>query len=66
MAMTLRLTDEQMQRLRGTAEREGVSMQVVAARAIDEYTNRRRARRDELIASFVSDRADLLQRLKDA
>lgn len=64
--MTLRLSDEQTERLRTTAEREGVSMQTVAARAIDEYTRRRTARRDELIASFVADRADLLKRLADA
>ncbi|HEY4006038.1 MAG TPA: hypothetical protein VGM60_12765 [Pseudonocardia sp.] len=39
--MTLRLTDEQTEALRRQAEREGVSMQVVAQRAITEYVTGR-------------------------
>ena len=53
MAMTLRLTDEQAERLRATAEREHTSMQAVAIRAIEEYTTRRVRRRDELLRQIV-------------
>jgi predicted transcriptional regulator len=38
--MTLRLTDEETEALRGQAEREGRSMQVVARAAIQEYLER--------------------------
>ena len=63
MAMTLRLSEEQTQRLRETAERESLSMQAVAAKAIDEYTQRRTQRRDELLAKIVNQDADVLKRL---
>jgi hypothetical protein len=52
VAMTLRLTDEQTEALRRQAEREGVSMQVVAQRAITEYV----AGRD--LAADVDDALD--------
>ena len=37
MAMTLRLSDEEQEKLRRRAEQEGVSMQELARRAIREY-----------------------------
>jgi hypothetical protein len=37
MAMTLRLTDDEQEALRGRAEVEGVSMQELARRAVREY-----------------------------
>ena len=40
MAMTLRLTDEEQAALRERAEREGVSMQDAARRAVREYITR--------------------------
>jgi predicted transcriptional regulator len=66
MAMTLRLSDEQTARLRETAEREGASMQATAVRAIEQYVNRRTARRDELLAQIVERDAGLLKRLADS
>jgi len=66
MAMTLRLTPEQTEALRKTADVEGRSMQSVALAAIDEYTSRRTRRRDALISEFIDERADLLSRLADA
>lgn len=64
--MTLRLTDAQTERLRSTAEREGSSMQAVAVRAIEEYSNRRMALRDELLQRIVEEDAAVLRRLGDA
>ncbi len=66
MAMTLRLTGKQTERLRATAEREGTSMQAVAIRAIEEYTNRRIALRDELLRQIVEEDSAVLRRLADA
>jgi predicted transcriptional regulator len=66
MAMTLRLSDEQTARLRETAEREGASMQATAIRAIEQYMDRRAARRDELLAQIVERDAGLLKRLADS
>jgi predicted transcriptional regulator len=66
MAMTLRLSEEQSDRLRATAEREHLSMQQVALKAIDEYTLGRVRRRDELLARIVAEDAGVLKRLSDA
>jgi predicted transcriptional regulator len=66
MAMTLRLSEEQAERLRSTAEREHLSMQQVALKAIDEYTLRRTRRRDELLARIVTEDAAVLKRLGKA
>jgi predicted transcriptional regulator len=66
VAMTLRLTDEQTQALRETAEREHRSMQEVAVEAVVLYTSRRTRKRDELITSILVDRADVLDRLGKA
>ena len=64
--MTLRLSAEQTDKLRATAEREGVSMQTVALRAIDEYVNRRTQRRDAIIEPIFTEDAGLFDRLADA
>ena len=61
--MTLRLTDEETEALRATAEREGLSMQEVARKAIREYVVGWDRTRDEFLAEFVVKNARLLQRL---
>lgn len=66
MAMTLRLNDEQTQALRETAQREHRSMQEVAIEAVVLYTSKRTRKRDELIDTILSDRADVLDRLAEA
>ncbi len=66
MAMTLRLTEEQTAKLRATAEREGVSMQAVALKAIDEYVDRRMQRRAEIIEQIFTEDAELFRRLADS
>ncbi|PRY42869.1 ribbon-helix-helix protein, CopG family [Umezawaea tangerina] len=63
MAMTLRLTDEENEDLRRTAERENRSMQEVARQAIREYVQRRTKLRDEALARIVAEDAELLDRL---
>jgi predicted transcriptional regulator len=66
MAMTLRLTEEQMAKLCATAESEGVSMQAVALKAIDEYVDRRMQRREEIIEQIFTEDAELFRRLADS
>lgn len=66
MAMTLRLSDEQTAKLRATAEREGLSMQAVALKAIDDYVDRRTQRRQEIIEQIFTEDAGLFRRLADA
>lgn len=66
MAMTLRLSAEQTAKLRAAAEREVVSMQVAALRAIDEYVDRRTQRRDAIIEQIFTEDAGLFERLADA
>lgn len=63
MAMTLRLTDEETEALRRTAEREGVSMQEVARKAIAQYVVGWERTRDAFLADFARDNASLLDRL---
>jgi predicted transcriptional regulator len=63
MAMTLRLTDEETENLRLTAEAENRSMQEVAREAIREYTGRHTARRSEALARIVAEDGALLDRL---
>ncbi|HMG45380.1 MAG TPA: hypothetical protein VK611_28865 [Acidimicrobiales bacterium] len=64
MAMTLRLTDEEMQALRAQAENEGRSMQDVARTAI---VNHLHATRVAKSAARGAERyAELLERLGDA
>ncbi len=68
MAMTLRLTEEETEALRRTAERQGRSMQDVARGAIVEYMDRteRRAVLDRILDDELPRRAALLRRLADA
>ena len=63
MAMTLRLTAEETEQLRLTAEAESRSMQEVAREAIRDYTGRHVARRGEALARIVQQDTDLLERL---
>jgi predicted transcriptional regulator len=66
MPMTLRLTVQETEALRETAQRERRSMQEVARTAIDEYVTRRARRRDAHLASIVREDAELLRRLGGA
>ncbi|MCX6483455.1 MAG: CopG family transcriptional regulator [Mycobacterium sp.] len=66
MAMTLRLSDEQTAKLRAAAERDGVSMHSAVLKAVDDYLDRRTARRDEMLTRIVKEHDGLLQRLADA
>ena len=66
MAMTLRLSEEQTAKLRAAAERDGISIHAAVMKAVDDYLDRRTARRDEILARIVTERADLLRRLADA
>ena len=66
MAMTLRLSEEQTANFRATAQREGVSMQTAALKAIDDYVERRTQRRDEIIEQIFTEDAQLFDRLADA
>jgi hypothetical protein len=52
--------------LRETARREGLSMQAAALKAVDEYVNRRTARREALLAQILDEDAGLLKRVADA
>jgi predicted transcriptional regulator len=63
MAMTMRLTDEETELLRRTAEAEDRSMQDVAREAIRAYTTRRTARREAALTRIVAEDGDLLDRL---
>jgi len=64
--MTLRLSEEQTAKLRATAEREGISMQAAALKAIDDYISRRTQRRQEIIEQIFTEDASLFDRLSDA
>jgi predicted transcriptional regulator len=66
MAMTLRLTAEETEALRKTAEQEHRSMQEVARTAIKEYTSRRAENRDEHIQRILKEHAEVLRRLGEA
>ncbi len=65
MAMTLRLTDEEQDALRGRAEAEGISMQEAARKAVREFVARGQHRdRVGAAARLVMDKhADALHRL---
>jgi predicted transcriptional regulator len=63
MAMTLRLDDELDAALEETARREHRSKQEVVRVAIQQYTSRRSALREEALARIVSEDAELLRRL---
>ena len=66
MAMTLRLSDEQTAKLREAAERDGISMHAAVLKAVDDYLDRRTARRAEILRRIVKDHDGLLDRLADA
>ncbi|WP_291797411.1 MULTISPECIES: hypothetical protein [Brevibacterium] len=66
MAMTLRLSAQQTESLRMAAEREGISMQAAALRAVDEYTQKRARGRSELLARIVEENREVLERLRDS
>lgn len=66
MAMTLRLTEDQTARLREAAAREGLSMQAAAVKAVEEYIDRRAARRAALLAQILDEDARVLERLADS
>lgn len=66
MAMTLRLSEEQTAKLREAAERDGISMHAAVLKAVDDYLDRRTARRDEILGRIVKDHEGLLDRLADA
>ena len=65
MAMTLRLTDEERDALRGVAEAEGISMQDAARRAVREYvaTHEHRTRVERAAERVIEKHADALDRL---
>ncbi len=64
--MTLRLSAEQAAKLRAAAERDGLSMHAVVLRAVDDYLDRRTARRDEMLGRIVTEHDGLLRRLAEA
>ena len=66
MAMTLRLSEEQSEKLREAAERDGISMHAAVMKAVDDYLDRRTARRDEILGRIVKEHDSLLNRLADA
>ena len=66
MAMTLRLSDEQTAKLRAAAERDGISMHAAVLKAVDDYLDRRTARRDEMLGRIVKEHDGLLRRLSEA
>lgn len=66
MAMTLRLTDEETDALRVTAEREGRSMQDVARQAVGDYTSAHAKAFDSLLDDIVTSRRDAIRRLGEA
>lgn len=63
MAMTLRLTDDETEALRRTAESEGLSMQELARKAIREYAERWESQRDAYMIEWAQKNAGLLRRL---
>lgn len=65
MAMTLRLTEDEQEALRERAEREGISMQDAARRAVREYVTNG-AHRDRVSAAarrVMKEHKDALERL---
>jgi len=65
MAMTLRLTDDEQAALRERAEREGISMQDAARRAVREYVahGEHQDRVSAAAARVIAAHADALDRL---
>lgn len=63
MAMTLRLSEEETERLRVRAEREGISMQELAKKAIAQYVADRAIRVEAAIDDILQRDRELLERL---
>jgi predicted transcriptional regulator len=63
MAMTLRLSDDETTALREAAEREGISMQELARKAVRQYVDGWATERDAFLADFARDNQGLLDRL---
>ena len=63
MAMTLRLTEEETEALRATAEAEGRSMHEVARTAIKNYVTSRDEQMHEMFAMLATRDAEILKRL---
>jgi predicted transcriptional regulator len=63
MAMTLRLSDDETTALREAAEREGISMQELARKAVRQYVDGWATERDAFLADFARDNKGLLDRL---
>ncbi|HEX3827467.1 MAG TPA: hypothetical protein VHV82_09375 [Sporichthyaceae bacterium] len=63
MAMTLRLDEVETENLRRRAEREGVSMQEVARKAIRLYVSDRPERLDTIVTQILAEDAELIDRL---
>ena len=65
MAMTLRLTDEEQSALRARAQREGISMQEAARRAVREYVaaSEHRDRVSNATGRVLDRHADAIERL---
>jgi len=65
MAMTLRLSDTETEKLRARAKSEGRSMQEVARQAVRDYVERedRRARLDQVLTTELPRYVDALKRL---
>ena len=63
--MTLRLSDDEAQALRYTADQEGQSMQEVARDAISRYTSGRQRLRDEALARIDTEWRDVFDRLAE-
>ena len=51
---------------RAAAERDGISMHAAVMKAVDDYLDRRTARRDEILARVVKEHDGLLRRLSEA
>ena len=58
--------EEQTAKLRSAAERDGMSMHAAVLKAVDDYLDRRTARRDEMLGRIVKEHDGLLRRLSDA
>lgn len=63
MAMTLRLDDDETEALRRAAEREGLSLQEVARKAVRQYVDEWATTRDEFLTDFARTDKGLLDRL---
>lgn len=63
MAMTLRLSEDEHERLRKIAQRQGSSMQEVVHSALQQYFARHEEFRAKQVSRFLSEDAELLELL---